>query len=68
MTGYQSRRRWAIKQQEAARAAFTAAQPSAENANAARLLQLRKLAEMLAGDPNMASALAAVRAEIARLC
>jgi hypothetical protein len=67
MTNHQSRRRWAIDQQKKARASYAAAQPERDAKNAARLLELQKLAVALDGHPNMSSTLAAVRAEIDRL-
>lgn len=67
MTNHGNRQRWAINQKKRARSAFIAGLPSVEDANAARLTELRKLADMLEGDPNMASTLNAVQAEIARL-
>jgi hypothetical protein len=67
MTNHQNRRRWAIDQQKQARDAFAAAQPERDAREAARLLELQKLADALDGHPNMASTLAAVRGEIKRL-
>jgi hypothetical protein len=67
MTNHHNRRRWAIDQQKQARRAYVAAQPERDAKDAARLLELRKLAVALDGHSHMASTLAAVRAEIDRL-
>jgi hypothetical protein len=67
MTNAQNRKRWAIGQQKQAREAYAAAQPERDAKDAARLLELRKLAALLEDHPNMISTLTAVRGEIERL-